>query len=425
MNRLLLATLPGVLAACAGPSAVQMTGSQPIAPTLSHSAVLTKLDSPWDMAFLPNGTMFFTEKCLGLSVRQPNGTVVKLLGMKDSKGYASTANDLFCEGQAGMAGVAVDPDFASNRFIYVYSTSSLTAPGTNRLMRLKVNDNITGVSGRVDIIADIQYKPRASDHPFGGPGAHNGGRVRFSPGDGYLYVTTGDTHNGVVPQSPTLIGGKVLRIDRDGKAAPGNGAPAGFDPRIYTYGHRNPQGITFRPGTNQPYTAENGPWHTDEVTALVPGGNAGWDPRPNVGGRGACPDNYCGYSPNQMGAVDPKQRSAFMPMTDTKTYPSAMKPAWTNDGLSQGLFTGTFLSGPQWKGWDGKMIIGFAGIGIHGTPVGNRLDVLDIAADGSSATRTTVNLPMPAARFRSLVQAPDGSLYVAVDEGSISRLTPN
>ena len=292
-------------------------------------------------------------------------------------------------------------------------------------MRLKVNDSFTDVSDRVDIVTDIQYKPRASDHPFGGPGAHNGGRVRFSPGDGYLYVTTGDTHNGTVPQSPTLIGGKVLRIDRDGKPAPGNGAPAGFDPRIYTYGHRNPQGLTFRPGTNRPYTAENGPWHSDEVTALVPGGNGGWDPRPNIKGRGACPDNYCGYSPNQMGAVDPKTRAAFMPMTDTETYPGAMKSAWNNDGLSQGLFTGTFLSGPQWKGWDGKMIIGFAGIGIHGTPVGNRLDVLDIAADGSKATRTTVNLPMPAARFRSLVQAPDGSLYVATDEGAISRLTPN
>ena len=399
--------------------------AQTAAPVLTHTAVLSKLESPWDMAFLPDGTMFFTEKCHGLSVRQPSGAVVKLLGMKDAKGYASSAGDLFCEGQAGMAGVAVDPNFTSNRFIYVYSASSLTAPGTNRVMRLKVNDNATAVSDRTDIVADIPYKPRASDHPFGGPGAHNGGRVRFSPGDGLLYVTTGDTHNGEVPQSPTRIGGKVLRIDRDGKAAPGNGAPAGFDPRIYTYGHRNPQGITFRPGTHQPYTAENGPWHTDEVTALVPGGNAGWDPRPNIGGRGACPDNYCGYSPNQMGAMAPKERSAFMPMTDTKTYPSAMKPAWTNDGLSQGLFTGTFLTGSQWKGWNGQMIIGFTGIGIHGTPVGNRLDVLDITADGSSATRTTVNLPMPAARFRSLVQGPDGNLYVATDEGAISRLTPN
>ena len=399
--------------------------AQTAAPVLTHTAVLSKLESPWDMAFLPDGTMFFTEKCHGLSVRPPGGAVVKLLGMKDAKGYASSAGDLFCEGQAGMSGVAVDPNFASNRFIYVYSASSLAAPGSNRVMRLKVNDNATAVSDRTDIVADIPYKPRASDHPFGGPGAHNGGRVRFSPGDGFLYVTTGDTHNGEVPQSPTRIGGKVLRIDRDGKAAPGNGAPAGFDPRIYTYGHRNPQGITFRPGTNQPYTAENGPWHTDEVTALVPGGNAGWDPRPNIGGRGACPDNYCGYSPNQMGAMAPKERSAFMPMTDTKTYPSAMKPAWTNDGLSQGLFTGTFLTGSQWKGWNGQMIIGFTGIGIHGTPVGNRLDVLDITADGSSATRITVNLPMPAARFRSLVQGPDGNLYVATDEGAISRLTPN
>jgi aldose sugar dehydrogenase len=434
MNRMLLAALPCVLAACAAPSGVSTMAapaamaapqSQSPAPMLTHTTVLSKLDSPWDMAFLPNGTMFFTEKCNGLSVRQANGTVVKLLGMKDAKGYASNANDLFCEGQAGMSGVAVDPSFASNRFIYVYSASSLTAPGSNRLMRLKVNDGLTGVSDRTDIVTDIPYKPRASDHPFGGPGAHNGGRVRFSPGDGFLYLTTGDTHNGAVPQSPTLMGGKVLRMDRDGKAAPGNGAPAGFDARIYTYGHRNPQGIAFRPGTNQPFTAENGPWHTDEVTALVPGGNAGWDPRPNVGGRGACPDNYCGYSPNQMGAVDPKTRAAFMPMTDLKTYPNAMKPAFNNDGLSQGLFSGTFLSGPQWKGWDGKLIIGFAGIGIHGTPVGNRLDVLDVPANGLNAIRTTVNLPMPAARFRSLVQGPDGSLYVATDEGSISRLTPN
>ena len=399
--------------------------AQPAAPGLTHTTVLSKLDSPWDMAFLPDGTMFFTEKCLGLSVRQPSGTVVKLLGMKDAKGYATSASDLFCEGQAGMAGVAVDPNFASNRFVYVYSSSSMVAPGSNRVVRLKVNANATGVADRTDIVTDIPYKPGVSDHPFGGPGAHNGGRVRFGPGDGFLYVTTGDIHGGAVPQSPTRIGGKVLRIDRDGKAAPGNGAPAGFDARVYTYGHRNPQGIAFRPGTNQAFTAENGPWHSDEVTALVPGGNAGWDPRPNVGGRGACPDGYCGYSPNQMGATDPKDRNAFMPMTDMKTYPSAMKPAWTNDGLSQGLLAGTFVSGPQWKGWNGRMIIGFAGIGIHGTAVGNRLDVLDIAADGASATRTTVSLPMPAARFRSLVQAPDGSLYIATDEGAISRLTPN
>jgi glucose/arabinose dehydrogenase len=395
------------------------------APVLAHTAVLTGLENPWDMAFLPDGTMFFTEKCRGLSVRSASGTVTPLLGMKDSKGYADTAADLFCDGQAGMNGVAVDPEFEKNRFIYVYSASKKTEPGTNRVMRFKVSDDLKKVSDRTDIVEDIPYKPAATNHPFGGSGAHNGGRLRFSPGDGFLYVTTGDTHNGEVPQSPTRIGGKVLRIDRDGKAAAGNKPPEGFDPRIYTYGHRNPQGITFRPGTNQPYTAENGPWHSDEVTALVIGGNGGWDPRPKLSGRGECPDNYCGYEPNQMGAVDPKDRSKYMSMTDIARFPDAMKPAWNNDGLSQGLSSGTFLSGKQWKDWDGRMVISFMGIGVHGTPVGNRLDVLDIKEDGSSATRTMAAIPMPAGRFRSVVQGPDGNLYVATDEGDIHQLKPN
>jgi aldose sugar dehydrogenase len=407
-------------------SGVVITGAVVAAPpNLTATPILSKLSNPWDMAFLPDGTMFFTEKCNGLSVRMPSGTVNRLVGMKDSKGYDTTADDLFCDGQAGMNGVAVDPEFAKNRFIYVYSTSSMAQPQTNHVIRYVVNADLTKLSDRKDIVSDIPYKTAPSDHPFGASGAHNGGRIRFNPGDGFLYVTTGDNHNGEVPQSPTRIGGKVLRIDREGKAAPGNNAPQGFDPRIYTYGHRNPQGIAFRPGTNQPYTAENGPWHSDEVTALKPGGNSGWDPRPGVNGRGDCPGNYCGYSPNQMGAMDPKERSKFMPMTDLKAYPAAMKPAWTNEGLSQGMSSGVFLNGKQWKDWDGKMIISFMGIGIHGTPVGNRLDVLDISADGMSAKRTTISLPMPAGRFRSVVQGPDGNLYVATDEGEIYKMTPS
>jgi glucose/arabinose dehydrogenase len=395
------------------------------APNLTAKPVLSKLENPWDMAFLPDGEMFFTEKCHGLSVRLPSGKVNRLVGMKDTKGYADTMSDLFCDGQAGMNGVAVDPEFAKNRFVYVYSTSSKSNPQTNRVIRLKVNNELTKVSDRTDIVDDIPYKTAASDHPFGSSGAHNGGRLRFGPSDGFLYVTTGDTHNGEVPQSPTRLGGKVLRIDRDGKAAAGNKPPKGFDSRIFTYGHRNPQGIAFRPGTNQPVTAENGPWHSDEVTVLSNGGNAGWDPRPNVGGRGDCPDAYCGYSPNQMGAMEPKKRAAFMPMTDTKTYPKAMKPAWNNENLSQGMSSGVFLSGKQWKDWDGKMVVGYMGIGIHGTPVGNRLDLLDISKDGLTAKRTIIPLPMPAGRFRSVVQGHDGNLYVATDEGEIYQIKPN
>ena len=258
------------------------------------------------MAFLPDGTMFYTEKCKGLSVRLPSGDTKALLGMGGTSGYASTAGDLFCEGQAGMMGVAVDPSFNDNRYLYVYSTSNKTSPGTNRLMRFKVSDDLSSVSDRTDIVDDVPYKPKATEHPFGGPGAHNGGRVRFGP-DGSLFLTTGDTHNGVVPQSPTLMGGKVLRIDRDGKANPDNKPPEGFDSRIYTYGHRNVQGIAFRPGDGNPVTAEHGPWHSDEITLLVNGGNGGWDPRPNRAGRGDCPNDYCGYMPNQMEGMDPRR----------------------------------------------------------------------------------------------------------------------
>ena len=412
-------------ALAAGLAAGLPAASHAQAPALAHETALSGLEFPWDMAFLPDGTMFVTEKCRGLSVRTPSGDVNALLGMKGVEGYAMAGEDLFCDGQAGMNGVAVDPDFAENRRIYVYSTSDLSSPQTNRVIRLRVNDDLTSVSDRTDIVDDIPYKTGPTNHPFGGSGAHNGGRIRFNPADGFLYVTTGDTHAGHVPQSPVLLGGKVLRIDGDGNAAPGNGAPGGFDPRIYTYGHRNVQGIAFRPGDGRPFTAEHGPWHTDEVTALVPGGNAGWDPRPNVGGRGACPDEYCGYMPNQMGEMDPVLRAAFMPMTDTATYPDAMPPAWINNGRSQGTSSAVFLEGEQWGEWNGRMAVGYLGIGFAGTPVGERIDLFTFTEDGLSVTEVTaMPLGMPAGRVRSVAQGPDGALYVAVDEGDIHRFAP-
>ena len=392
---------------------------------LDYETVLTDLEDPWDMAFLSDGTMFFTEKCRGLSVRLPSGDVNRLLGMTGTDDFATTEDDLFCEGQAGMNGVAVDPDFDSNRYVYVYSSSSLTEPGSNRVIRLAVNDDLTDVSDRTDIVEDIPYKPEASDHPFGGPGAHNGGRIRFNPGDGYLYVTTGDTHNGEVPQSPTLLGGKVLRIDRDGNAAEDNAPPEGFDARIYTYGHRNVQGIAFRPDDHRAVITEHGPWHTDEINVLQNGGNSGWDPRPNMAGRDDCPDDYCGYSPNQMEGMEPAERAAWMPMTDYETYPDAMVPAWENNQLSQGIAGAAYLSGDHWGEWEDKLVVGYMGIGFGGTPPGQRIDVMDIAEDGASAEATEFPLPMEPGRFRSLVMGPDNSLYVAIDEGDIYRITPN
>ena len=104
------------------------------APTLTTEVAVSKLDSPWDMSFLKDGTMFITEKCKGLSVRLPSGTINKLHAIGGVSGYASTSADLFCDGQAGMMGVEVDPDFDKNRFIYVYSSSKLNGKLNNRLI---------------------------------------------------------------------------------------------------------------------------------------------------------------------------------------------------------------------------------------------------------------------------------------------------
>jgi len=390
--------------------------------------VFQETENPWDMAFLPDNTMFFTEKCKGLSVRLPSGSVNKLLGVGGSKGYPEVKNDLFCDGQAGVQGVAIDPEFSKNRYVYLFSSSkgsNRTYGGYNNIvMRMKVNSSLNAISDVVEIINDLGYKPQKSNHPFGGPGAHNGGRLRFGP-DGFLYATIGDNHSGAGPQSPTEMRGKLLRVDRDGKAAPGNNPPAGFDKRVFAYGFRNAQGIAFRPGSGDVYLSENGPWHSDEVTKVVNGGNGGWDPRDNVNGRGECPDRYCGYSPNQMGALPPKDRAAFMPMTDLKAYPNALKPAWNNNGLSQGMCGSVWLEGKQWKQWEGRLAVGYAGIGIHGTATGNRIDILDISRDGLSSTREELLWPTFAGRFRHVSLGPDGALYVADESsGNIYRVTP-
>lgn len=395
--------------------------------SLEHSVVLTDLDSPWDMAFLPDGTMIFTEKCDGLSVRMPSGDVNALFGMEETEEYATTASDLFCDGQAGMNGVAVDPNFDENRRIYVYSASNQSDPPTNRLMRLVVNEDFTNVSDRTDIIDDVPYKTDPTDHPFGGTGTHNGGRVRFGPDGDYIYLTTGDNHQAEIPQSPTIMGSKIIRVDTDGTAAPENNPPEGFDPRTYTYGHRNVQGITFHPETGQPIIAEHGPWHSDEITPLTNGGNGGWDPRDNMAGRGDCPDGYCGYMPNQDEGMNRYERAAYMPMTDFETYPDAMEPIWQNNGWSQGTATAEFLSGEGWGEWDGAMVVGLLGIGFGGTPIGQRIDVIELRnEDGKLSVEdvTELTLPIESARFRSLVLGPDGSLYTAVDEGDIYKLTP-
>lgn len=398
-----------LLAACSGgtndpgvppPGGNPPVGNPPLTgtPALTRTVVITGLSSPWDIAVAADGSIFFTEKCRGLSVRRPDGTVTRLFG---TSGSGLVAPDLTCVGQSGVHGVALDPAFTTNRTLYVYMLSTInTSPRTNRVVRLVINSNYTSAENRADIITDIPFKD--AGNAVGGAGAHSGGRVRFGP-DGFLYVTTGDNHNQTLPQSPTMLGGKVLRVTPTGAPAAGNAPPAGFDARIFTYGHRNVQGISFRPGSGQPFISEHGPNHSDEVTPLVNGRNGGWDPkdRPAL----SCPGGYCGYAGN----------ASTMPMTDLTRFPNSMPPGWSNAGASQGMGPAAFLVGSQWRDWDGRLAVGIMG--------GSRLTILEL--DAAGIVTSAVNASLPSARYRALTLGPDGSLYIATDAGEIWRVTPS
>ncbi|MDA0941437.1 MAG: PQQ-dependent sugar dehydrogenase [Proteobacteria bacterium] len=398
-------------------------------PAIGSMVVMSGLENPWDVAFTPDGSMFYTEKCKGLSIKTSSGSTNALYGMKGSKGYKNAGDDLFCEGQAGMLGVELDPNFEKNRTLYLYSSSTkyhgsgcktnFERCDGNIVMKFTVSKDLKSVSGRNDIVRDIQYKPFKSNQPFGGPGAHNGGRMRFGP-DGYLYVGTGDRHRGVCPQDNSLLCGVVLRIDGNGKGHPENIIKA--DNRIYTYGHRNVQGLDFRPSDGQVFTAEHGPWHNDEITKLVIGGNGGWDPSEKVAGRGACPDEYCGYEPNQMEGMTPAVRAAYTPMSDTR-FSDLMPPAWNNNGYSQGTGSAAFLKGSNWGIYEGRFATGIMGIGFGGTPGGMRIDMVDIAEDGLSV-KSVIHMPTGVSkRFRGLRMGPENALFATTDEGEIYKIS--
>jgi aldose sugar dehydrogenase len=327
-------------------------------PTLTKTDLVTGLTNPWDIAFLSDGTMFFTQRPGPVKVRLANGTINDIV----------TPGDVAPVDTAGMMGIAVDPSFASNKFIYTcYSTSN-----DNRVVRWQVNNTLNGVIGAGTVI--LQGITKGNEH--------YGCRTRFGP-DGKLWVTTGDADIGTLPQDLNSLNGKVLRINTDGSAPSDNpfvGQPG--DDRIYTYGHRNVQGISFRPGNGAPYAAEHGPFINDEVNQLVAGGNGGWDPVP-------------GYNQD-------------VPMTDLQKFPDAMIPAWRSGDSDTVAPSGvTFVTGSQWKSWSGALVVAF----LKDSQA--RVMFLDGNGNVSFATPILDN----GIRLRSAVQGPDGNLYVTTDSG--------
>ncbi|GEL27097.1 oxidoreductase [Pseudonocardia sulfidoxydans NBRC 16205] len=218
--------------------------------------LLTGLEVPWAIAFLPDGNALVTERESGRIVRvTPQGAATPV----------GTVGGVSARGEGGLLGIAVSPRFATDRAVYVYYTSA----EDNRVVRLQVgpDDTIDGTTQQV-IVSGI-----------GAASIHNGGGLTFGP-DGLLYVATGDASRSDASQDRDDLGGKVLRVTPDGAPAPGNP----FGTAVWTYGHRNVQGLAFGPG-DRLYATEFGQNTVDEINLLTPGADYGWPTVEGIAGR--------------------------------------------------------------------------------------------------------------------------------------------
>lgn len=349
-------------------------------PTLQRdTGFLTELDNPWDMAFLSDMTMFFTERPGPVSVRLPNGTINEIISTNES-GVTSG-------GATGMMGIAADPAFVTtpgtvtNRFIYTCYTTA----NDIRIVKWTVDPTFT----------DVLPLPAVIVSGIAKGGDHFGCRIRFSPVDGTLWYAIGDGATGTNPQNLGVQNGKTMRINSDGSPASGNPFISSGDPDtklIWSYGHRNQQGIAFRPGDPAPYVTEHGPDINDEVNHLVKGGNGGWNPVP-------------GY--NQA-----------VTMTDFSLPNAYGSVWWSGNSFTLAPSGATFLTGSQWGSWNGDLLVAF----LKDSKA--RVMFLDGAGNIVSASPILEH----GIRLRSAVQGPDGNLYIATDVGggggAIWKVTP-
>jgi glucose/arabinose dehydrogenase len=350
--------------ACKGPEVLEVT------------PVVNGLNRPWDIAFTPDETMLFTEK---------SGEINAFVGGQMQE-LADPADSIVM-GEGGMMGLAVDPDFTTNRLIYACFLSNVSGSLDVRVARWRVNATYTGVTNRVDIVTGMPV------NSSGQTGRHSGCRPRFGP-DGLLWIGTGDAATGTNPQNPQSLGGKVLRVTRDGAGAPGNPGGA-FLPQIYTYGHRNVQGIAFRPLSNAAYSIEHGTGCDDEVNVLVAGANYGWDPVPAGGGPGY---------------------NEAVPMTDLNKFPNAIPAVWSSGCPTIAPSGGVFLDGSQWLGWQTGLAVAVL--------KGSRVMILTF--DGQGQVFQRHDRVTDQGRLRTAVLGPDGDLYVSQDTnpGGILRIHP-
>ncbi|TKB65640.1 MAG: PQQ-dependent sugar dehydrogenase [Nitrospira sp.] len=229
--------------------------SQPPSSDLQLQSVLPNLNFPVGMSLAPDGRVFFNERLTGR---------IRIINQQ-----WQLVNSPFCQltvqtsGEQGLLGLTLDPNFAGNKFVYVYYTAG--NPLRNRVVRYTES---SGACTQETVILD--------DIPASGN--HNAGIIQFGP-DGKLYIITGDAGNTANSQSLTSLAGKILRLNPDGSTPTDNPFVSNANAnakKVYALGIRNSYGFTFHQHTGHLWQTENGPGDSDEINRITSGGNYGW-----------------------------------------------------------------------------------------------------------------------------------------------------
>lgn len=299
------------------------------------------LNVPWELVIAEDGRIFFTERP-GQIREIRNGKVME-------EPLLSLPAPFISEGEGGLLGLALDPDFQTNHFMYTYHSYEDNGEIKNRVLRLVVDDNLARIEKVIldGIVGDTN---------------HNGGRIKIGP-DGMLYITAGDRYEPDLAQDRTSMGGKIFRIHPDGSIPDDN--PIKGSP-VYSYGHRNPQGLAWHPVTGDLFSSEHGQSAHDEINLIEAGKNYGW---PIIQGDEA-----------KEGMETPIAHSA----TET----------WAPSGM-------TFVSKGEWK--NQLLIANLRGV-----------QVLKVELDESGKQVKSIEslFKDQYGRIRNIIEAPDGTLYM-------------
>lgn len=342
----------------------------PLNTSHAYETVVSGLNIPWGFVFLPDGAMLINEK-EGKIIHFKDGNKIELQGVPE----------VYNRGQGGLLDIVLHPEYAANGWIYITFASSdgEDEGGHTALLRAKLEGNAL-------VQKELLYKAT----PNTTKGQHFGSRIVFDR-KGYLYFTIGERGNrDENPQDITRDGGKVYRLHDDGSVPEDN--PFVNEPNakkaIYSYGHRNPQGMVVHPETGEIWTHEHGPKGGDEINIIKKGANYGWP--------------VISYGVNYIGTK----------FTDITKKDGMEQPLhyWDPSIAPSGM---AFITSDRYPGWQGDLLVGslkfqyMDKIVLEDEKVGKEERFLDGLG-----------------RVRSINQGPDGYIYVGIENKGIVKLLP-